>query len=445
MFVLLSPGDERAARWPCSVSLLFGLFLAQTAIAAAPNSHSMAVSMPPMTMGTVPAISFDDAIHQAVERAPALAARQAQTRAAEEDAHRAAAMPDPQLTFGLQDLPVTGSGAFDPSANDFTMKKIGVMQTISARAKRQARQAVADRMIDQATALTAAEELAVKRAAAEAWVSLWAAEHEVSALLALRAESELAIRTAKARQRGGTGSAVDVLAAQAAALELENRLEIARAQVESARAMLARWLGDNANAAAHTAPDFTQLPINETVLLQSLDRQGPLLSWASREQLASAQVDLARADKHPDWSVGVSYGQRDRFSDLLSVEFAIDLPLFSRNRQDRGVAARQAEYEATLDEHEDAKRAQRQQLQSDLAQWSGLKRQVIRDENSLLPLARDRSRVALAAYRGGGELQPWLDARRAEIETYVTHAHMSGDLGRAWAALAFLLPEENRP
>jgi outer membrane protein TolC len=161
--------------------------------------------------------------------------------------------------------------------------------------------------------------------------------------------------------------------------------------------------------------------------------------------MASAQVDLARADKHPDWSVGVSYGQRDRFSDLLSVEFSVDLPLFASHRQDRGIAARQAEYEATLDEHEDAKRAQLQQLQSDLAQWAGLKRQVVRDEGSLLPLARDRSRVALAAYRGGGALQPWLDARRAEIETDVTHAQMSGDLGRAWAALAFLLPEENRP
>ena len=445
MFVLPSTRDQCAARWPCSVSLLFGLVMVQTALAAAPISHLMNMPMPPMASDTSQAISFDTAIHQAVERAPALAARHAQTRAAEEEAHRASALPDPQLTFGMQDLPVTGADAFDPSAGDFTMKKIGVMQVIPARAKRDARQVVADRMIDQATALTAAEELTVKRAAAEAWISLWAAEIEVDTLQALRAESDLAVRTAKARQRGGAGSAVDVLAAQAAVLELENRLEMARAQVEAARAMLARWLGENDSVAPDTAPDFTTLPINAATLLQSLDRQGPLLPWQSREQLASAQVDLARADKHPDWSVGVSYGQRDRFSDLLSVEFSIDLPLFPGNRQDRGIAARQAEYEATLDEHEDAKRAQLQQLQSDLAQWSGLTRQVKRDEGSLLPLARDRSRVALAAYRGGGELQPWLDARRAEIETYITHAQMSGDLGRAWAALAFVLPEENRP
>lgn len=393
---------------------------------------------------TAQAISFDAALRQAVDRAPSLAARQAQTLAAREDAERAAALPDPQLTFGLQDLPVDTHDAFDPGVDSFTMKTIGVEQTVPARAKREARQALADRMIEQAAALTAAEALAVKRATADAWVSLWAAEHQLEALQALRGESALALGMAKARQRGGAGSAVDVLAAQAAALELENRLEMARAEVESARAMLSGRLGESTVATTDAPPDFTTLPISETVLLQSLDQQGPLLPWQAREQLASAQVQLARADKRPDWSLGVSYGQRNRFSDLLSVEFSIDLPLFPGHRQDRSIAARQAEYEATLDDHEDAKRAHRQQLQSDLAQWAGFKRQVARDEESLLPLARDRSRIALAAYRGGGELQPWLDARADEIETTITHARMSGDLGRAWAALAFLLPEENR-
>ena len=181
------------------------------------------------------------------------------------------------------------------------------------------------------------------------------------------------------------------------------------------------------------------------MLLKSLDRQGPLLPWLAREQMASAQIDLARAEKHPDWGVRFSYGQRNRFSDLASLEFSIDLPLFPGNRQDRGIAARQADYQATLDQHEDARRAQLQQLQTDLAQWNGLKRRVARDEEKLLPLAHDRSRVALAAYRGGGEIQPWLNARRDEIEDRINHARMTGELGRAWSALAFLLPQERTP
>ena len=66
-------------------------------------------------------------------------------------------------------------------------------------------------------------------------------------------------------------------------------------------------------------------------------------------------------------------------------------------------------------------------------------------EQGLLPLARDRSTTALATYRAGGELQPWLDARRDELAIHLSHAEHLGELGRAWAALAFLLPTEAQP
>ena len=66
-------------------------------------------------------------------------------------------------------------------------------------------------------------------------------------------------------------------------------------------------------------------------------------------------------------------------------------------------------------------------------------------EASLLPLARDRSMTTLAAYRAGGDLQPWLNARRDELDVHLSHAEHLGELGRAWAALAFLLPSEKQP
>jgi outer membrane protein TolC len=124
------------------------------------------------------------------------------------------------------------------------------------------------------------------------------------------------------------------------------------------------------------------------------------------------------------------------------VEFAIDLPLFTRNRQDRDIAARRAELDAVAAEREDARRGQAETVRRVLAEWEGLKRQVVRQESETLPLASDRSRTALAAYAGGAGLQPWLEARRDEIELHREHARHLGDLGRAWAALAYLLPEQ---
>lgn len=397
-------------------------------------------------------IAFDDAVRLAVERAPALQARRSQTEAAREDAVRAAALPDPKLTLGLANIPITGTDAFDLRADDMTMKQVGVMQEFPARAKRQARRAVADRMIEQAQALTLAERLAVRQAAAQAWIALWTAQREVEALQAQREQSALAISIAKARLAGGTGTAVDALAAQSAALELDNRIDAAEADVAMARATLARWLGIEPEELTiiGASPDLTVLFFDESSLLTSVARQGPLLAWQSRESVAEAAVAAAVAETRPDWSVSAMYGQRERTSggmprsDMLSIEFSIGLPLLTRNRQDRGVAARRAELDAVAAEHEDARRMQVEAVRRGLAEWHGLKRQVARKEQLALPLAHDRSQVALAAYRGGGSLQPWLDARSDELELHIEHARHLGELGRIWSALAYLLDDEEK-
>lgn len=399
-------------------------------------------------------IGFDEAVRLAEARAPTLQARRSLTEAAREEAARAGALPDPRLTFGLTNLPVTGTDAFDLRADDMTMQQVGVIQEFPARAKRQARQAVADRMIEQAQALSLAERLAVRQAAAEAWIGLWTAQREVEALQAQRAQSALAIRIAKARLAGGTGTAVDALAVQSAALELDNRIDAAEATVEVARSTLARRLGTEPDdlTTAGSPPDLTVLSVDEATLLASVDRQGPLLAWRSRESVAEAAVAAALIETRPDWSVSAMYGQRARApggmsrSDMLTIEFSIGLPLWTRTRQDRGVAARRAERDAVVAEHEDARRLQVEAVRRALAEWQGLKRQVARKEQQALPLAHDRAQVALAAYRGGGALQPWLDARRDALELHIEHARHLGELGRVWAALAYLLiDEETQP
>lgn len=397
------------------------------------------------------ALSFDDALRVAVDQAPLLQARRAQIDAAEQDAVRASALPDPKLTLGLANWPVSGADAFDLRADDMTTKQIGLMQEFPARAKRQARQALASRNVEQAQALSAAERLSVRQSTAMAWIALWAAKEELASLQALREPSAVATRTAKARFANGVGSASETLATRAAELELDNRLLEAEANVEAARASLARWLGDAAPSALNIVgalPDLATLPAGEATLLASLDRQGPLLPWHSRQATAEAQVDAAIAGKRPDWSLGLTYGQRERApdgmprSDMLMLEFAIDLPLFPRNRQDRDIAARRAELDAVAAEYEDARRSQRAAVRSDLAEWNALKRLVVRIETESLPLARDRARTAMGLYAGGGDLQPWLEARRDEIELRIEYARQQGELGRAWSALAYLLPDE---
>lgn len=397
----------------------------------------------PITAIAAPAeVSLQETVRRATEHAPMLDARRAQLESAQQESHRAGALPDPMLTMGIDNLPVTGTEAFDFRADDMTMKKIGLRQEIPARAKREARRSLAARTVDEAEAWSDAEQLAVRRAAAAAWVDLWSTQRELTALKALRDEATLAAKLAKARVAGGGESVNDALASAAAVLEVDNRIEATRAMRTSAQVGLARWLGDDAVETTDTAPDFGTLPVSETRLLAAIDRLGPLLPSTGQVETAAAAIDVARAEKRPDWSVGASYGQRaGGRSDMIMLEFGIGLPLFTRNRQDRGVAAREADYQAALATREDLRQQEIARIRGDIARWEGLKRQVALHESSLLPLARDRSVTALGAYRAGGELQPWLNARRDELDVHLAHAQHLGELGRAWAALAYLLPE----
>jgi outer membrane protein TolC len=402
----------------------------------------LALVLPAFASAAPAALTLDEAMRIALARAPLLEARQAGVTAAREEAARAGALPDPMLTVGIDNFPVTGAEAFDANADFMTMKKIGLRQEIPSHAKRAARRSLADRQVALADADAQATRLAVRRAAADAWIDLWAAERELSALQSLRAQAGLAVQVAKARVAGGGSSVGEALAADAAALDVDIRSEAAQATVAAAQAGLARWVGETAADASGDAPAFDVLPHDEGVLLASLDRVGPLLAADAEVETAASAIDVARAEKRPDWTVGASYGQRsgDR-SDMLMLEVGIGLPLFSRNRQDRGIAAREADYQGALATREDLRRQAAAQIRADVARWEGLKRQIALHENALLPLARDRSTAALAAYRAGGPLQPWLDARRDELDVHLAHAMHLGEFGHAWAALAFLLPE----
>ena len=68
--------------------------------------------------------------------------------------------------------------------------------------------------------------------------------------------------------------------------------------------------------------------------------------------------------------------------------------------------------EAYLGDRQDARRMQVEAVGRALAEWQGLQRQVTRQETQSLLLAHDRAKTALALYAAGGDLQPWLQARR---------------------------------
>nr|WP_266183149.1 TolC family protein [Dyella humicola] len=392
------------------------------------------------------ALTLEAATRKATEHAPLLDARLASQDAAREEAGRAGALPDPQLVVGIEDLAIQGPGAFTAGGDPQTQRTVGLTQVLPSRAKRQAQRDAAGAHVEQAASTTVMTRLAIKQQVAAAWISAWGAHHEAEMLQAMRREWAVDVTIAEARLRSGTGSAADVLAMRTEALDLENRIDDATSRESQARAALGRWLGTPVKEPLGDAPDFTVLPHDESSLLASLDQQGNLLDWPAREHAAEAALEAAKAEKHPEWSVGFTYGSRVRgLSDMVSLQVGVSLPLFTRNRQDRGISARADDLDAVRAEHDDARRQQIEAVQAAWAQWDALGRQARRHLDQLLPQANDRTALALAAYRGGGDIQPLLEARRDEISHHTDYARMLTEYGRAWAALTYLLPEGDTP
>lgn len=391
------------------------------------------------TAAAPPTYTFDDAVRRAAD-VPALQALGARERAATEDARRAGRLPDPRLVVGLDNLPITGADAFDPTADDMTTKRIGLMQEIPAPARRRAERRLATGSVELAQAMRVERALEVRETVAVAWVDAWSAHQTIDALMEARAQADVAVQLARARLAGGAGSAADVMALQGAALDLDNRLDEAQGRLEAAQATLGRALGTAGPAdVAGSPPTLDQRPASIDALGRDVDRLRPLTAWPAREALAERAVDAAVASKRPDWTVGAAYGQRSGGrSDMLMLEVSVGLPWRSSTRQDRDIAARRAELEAVAAEHQQARLDAQAEFAADIAAWEALGRQWQRLSQQAIPLARDRVDVAAAAYRGGAPVQLWLDARRDLLDRLTEVSRVRGEYARAWARLAFL-------
>ena len=63
---------------------------------------------------------------------------------------------------------------------------------------------------------------------------------------------------------------------------------------------------------------------------------------------------------------------------------------------------------------------------------------------ALIPLASERTRAAIASYRGGGGLlASVLEARRMEIDTHMERLRLEMETAAVWAQLEYLIPAEH--
>jgi outer membrane protein TolC len=173
-----------------------------------------------------------------------------------------------------------------------------------------------------------------------------------------------------------------------------------------AKAMLARWLGP---AADRPLAEFSPArpPIDLGDLTGHID-QHPHVQFLDRQiAIAQTEASIAQAATKPDWSLELAYQQRGpTFSNMVSVQVSIDLPIFQSRRKYPEIASKAAQLEQARELKEEAVRLHLAEARAALANWEAARDRTKHYDDSLLPLARDSVKINLAAYRGGrGGLQ----------------------------------------
>lgn len=384
-------------------------------------------------------LALPDAQALAVQQQPLLEAQAAAVKAAHDSAVVAAQLPDPKLTGGITDWPIDGRDRYSLRRDDFTMVNVGIEQEFPRAEKRRLRGARGEHEAELAEQTLTASRLSVQRDAAQAWLDVWRPERALELTRASLREAELQVHATEIAYTASRATQADVLTARVALGLLRDEVASLEDESQIARSKLSRWIGIDA-AQRPLSSDLPQwgTPVPLPEMLARLRNHPHLNTETKRVAIAEDEVALARQAYKPDWSAGLSYGYRPDFSDYVSLNFSVDLPLFAGSRQDRNLSAKLAEQSQAEQSREDMFRQEEADLRLNWLGWQRLQARIKQFDIDILPQSQQRIDAALAAWQAGqGTLAAVLDARRMALDNRMKRLQLTMDAARYRVALQY--------
>jgi len=383
-------------------------------------------------------LTMDETARLAAVDQPLLTGRQAKIQAEDQQAIVASQLPDPQLSGGLKELPIDTSEAFSTRRDNFSEFTIGLSQDFPRAEKRRLQGARKQLDADADRATLDNEQRMVRRDASLAWLDVYEAGQSLKLAQRLVDESALQVQSLEKDYSNGTVSQADWLAAKVDAGVVADKAHDWLHHVLRARAGLTRWIGD---AAERPIAESLTMPASPTPLpgLMAGADHHPVIGNLDKQIEASAtEVALARQSYKPDYSVEVYYAYRRDFSDFVGMQFKIGLPYFTKNRQDRGLAAALEQSHASEDRKRDLLRELHAEVSQDYVDRRHYEERVADFDASIIPDAERRVEAARSAYQAGrGSFDTVLLARRGLLDVQLQRLALAVESARAQVRLDY--------
>jgi len=371
------------------------------------NQNSFARDGPGTTNSATLKLSLERATETALRENPSLASIQQRYQALLQIPSQAGSLPDPMISVGAMNFPSDG---FNRSQEPMTQVSYGISQAFPFPGKLRLKKEVAELDAQGANFSVDEARLQLIKDVRVTWWDIFYVDH---ALTTLRLNQDLfrkLIEVATTKYKTGEGLQQDVLLAQlelSLLLDQEIKLKaIRQTHADRLNVFLAR-----SPVIKITLPEMKTDPIKPiegiTNLISAAKELRPFLKKKTSDiEMAETRVALAKRDYYPDFTVGLSYGDRtgnnpdlSARDDLVSLNVGIKIPLYARSKQAKVVGQRTSELSSQIFETRDIENEIFGMISTTVTQYDKAREEFSLYETGIVPQATQTVQSMQAGYQ----------------------------------------------
>lgn len=372
-------------------------------------------------------IFLEQAISRAQQNDPWLHGSQLNQKATEYRSDAANTWANPKVSLSMMNLP-TNSWAFNQEA--MTQFNIGVAQMFPRGDSLAIREAQLNIQASQFSFLREDRKAKLETLVSELWLDAYLAQQTIALIESDRALFEQMSEVARANYASTVGNTrqQDVIRADLEIIQLEDRLMVQQQALESAVAQLNEFLHIYSRNQSGEAFNFDSQPLAFSVsntlpkialnsqeitnmstykrsrMARALSQHPAVRALEVKRKVSEKAIDLAKQQYKPQWGVNANYGYRDDMpsgqsrADFFSVGVSFDVPLFTKKRQDKEVAASVADAEAVKTEKLLLTKKMLSAVEKEIKQLNRLRERQAIYEQQLLIQTHEQAEASLTAY-----------------------------------------------
>ena len=357
--------------------------------------------------------------------------------ALERQGRAADTLPDPVLLAGFANVPLSD---LDPNREPMTQARIGMRQMFP---RGDTRRLTREQRSAEARAMQASRDMTDRQitlSVREAWLEIFYLDQSADLTRERLADVQDLAEVALSAYSTGRNNSHDVTRIDLEQSILEARLIDIERSRDHAVADLSRYV--TLVVARRPLPDV--LPILPSVperaaALERLAGHPIIRSHNARIEARELGIDLALQEYRPAWGVEAGYGLRGSRSDIASIGVSVQMPLFSRDRQDETVASARDLRRAAELERAATLMDMAQRLERELAQLDRLGESARLYEGTVLPRAQETAESVLLAYQNeGADFAELVRSELALLDAQLTLLRIEVDALQAQSRILYL-------